>query len=286
MKKLLLQVDTDPLASPFDTIAAYDAEVDVVVPYPSITPATVKEVATGAIFARGGEGWKHTAIFIGGRDVALGEQVLAEVKRTFFGPFRVSLLLDSGGCNTTAAAAVAKITAALPLAGERVVVTGTGPVGLRVAGLLAKAGAKVTLTTIREDWLELGLEQVRTRTGLDFQGAVVANGDVTGWQKVLQGAVLLFGATAAGVQVVPKAAWQATASLKVIADLNLVPPAGIEGVENPDNLTERESKRFLGPIGVGNFKMKVQRAAIGALFAENTRVLDIDEVYAVAQKLL
>ncbi|HYG58146.1 MAG TPA: methylene-tetrahydromethanopterin dehydrogenase N-terminal domain-containing protein, partial [Symbiobacteriaceae bacterium] len=178
MKKLLLQVDTDPVVSTFDTIAAYDSDVDVVIPYGGITPATVKEIATGAIFSRGGEGWKHTGIFIGGHDVAQGEAVLAEVKKSFFGPFRVSLLLDSNGCNTTAAAAVAKIAKALPLAGQRVVVTGTGPVGTRVAALLAGEGARVTMTTVREDWLQTGLAQVRARTEADVQGAIVPNMDV------------------------------------------------------------------------------------------------------------
>ena len=41
-----------------------------------------------------------------GRDVAAGEELLAKVRECFFGPMRVSVMLDSNGANTTAAAAV------------------------------------------------------------------------------------------------------------------------------------------------------------------------------------
>lgn len=286
MQKLLLQVDSDPIPSTFDTIAAYDAGVDTVIPYGGIRPETVADIATGAIFTRGGETLKNTAIFVGGSNVALGEQLLAAIQKHFFGPFRVSLLLDSNGCNTTAAAAVARIAAALPLAGKRVVVTGTGPVGTRVAGLMAREGALVTLTTIRADWLDQGIGQVQQSFGVNVEGRVLPNQEPAAWRDLLSSAAVLFGATKAGVQVVPRAAWEGASALQVIADVNLVPPAGIEGVEMADNLVERNGKRLLGPIGIGNFKMKVHRAAVQALFESNNQVLDAQAVYSIARTLL
>jgi hypothetical protein len=238
------------------------------------------------MFTRGGEGLKSTAIFVGGRDVDAGEQVLAAVRKAFFGPFKVSVMLDSNGCNTTAAAAVAQIVNAVPVRDHRVVVTGTGPVGTRVAGLLAQEGARVLMTTIREEWLAAGIARVAERFGVTVEGRVVANEDVTAWRKTLEDAVVLFGASAQGVCVVPAAGYSDSPTLRLIADVNLVPPAGIEGVEPGDALNEKCGRLFLGPIGIGNFKMKVHRAAVRALFETNKQVMDAEAVYAVARSLL
>ena len=60
------------------------------------------------MFTRGGKMLKNSAVFIGGSDVQAGEQLLAATQKAFFGAVRVSVMLDSNGANTTAAAAVAK----------------------------------------------------------------------------------------------------------------------------------------------------------------------------------
>src|SRR6476660_3576451 len=119
--------------------------------YGGVTDASVRDLVHGCIFTRGPKDLHHTAIFIGGTDMAAGEKLLAAVTKSFFGPMRVSVMLDSNGSNTTAVAAVAKIQqAAGEVRGRRVVITaGTGPVGLRAAGLLARAGADVVITSRR-----------------------------------------------------------------------------------------------------------------------------------------
>src|SRR5689334_961986 len=119
--------------------------------YGGVTEKDVRDLVHGCIFTRGPKDLHDTAIFIGGSDMAAGERLLDAVKKTFFGPMRVSVMLDSNGSNTTAVAAVAKL---LQIAGDvkgrsAVIAAGTGPVGLRAAGLLAAAGADVTLTSRR-----------------------------------------------------------------------------------------------------------------------------------------
>src|SRR5258708_13039071 len=116
--------------------------------YGAVTEDAVRDLVPAAIFTRGPKDLRHTAIFIGGTDMAAGERVLAAVRGAFFGPMRVSVMLDSNGSNTTAPAAVSKLQHACgAVAGRRAVVTaGTGPVGMRAAGLLAKAGAEVAAT--------------------------------------------------------------------------------------------------------------------------------------------
>ena len=113
MKKLLLQLDSDEHASVFDTIAAYDAGVDQVLQYGGVMPDDVRDLVYGAIFTRGPEDLKNSAVFIGGSDVATGEKMLKVARKSFIGPLQVSVMLDANGCNTTAAAAVAKILSAV-----------------------------------------------------------------------------------------------------------------------------------------------------------------------------
>src|SRR5262245_48767112 len=151
VKNLLLQLDSSTHPSVFDRVVAFDAGADEVMSYGGVTVETVRDLVHGAIFTRGPKHLHSTAIFIGGTDMAHGERLLAAVQKAFFGPLRVSVMLDSNGSNTTAVAAVAKMKqAAGSLDGRAVVVTaGSGPVGLRAAGLLAKAGSRVTVTSRR-----------------------------------------------------------------------------------------------------------------------------------------
>src|SRR6187401_1224155 len=145
--------------------------------YGSVTEATVRDLVHGAIFTRGPKDLHHTAIFVGGTDMAAGERLFAAARKAFFGPMRVSVMLDSNGSNTTAVAAVAKVVQAAggDVKGKRAVVTaGTGPVGMRVAGLLAKAGADVTITS-RRGVQEPFLEELRKRFGGSIRAVTMSD---------------------------------------------------------------------------------------------------------------
>ena len=137
-RKILLQLDTDERPSSFDAVVAVDSGVDVLLPYGGITPDNVRDLVYGAIFTRGPEDLKSTAIFVGGSDVGRGEELLSVIRKTFFGPLQVSSMLDCNGANTTAAAAVIAATKHFDsgdskLEGVPAVVLGsTGPVGRRV----------------------------------------------------------------------------------------------------------------------------------------------------------
>jgi hypothetical protein len=207
------------------------------------------------------------------------------VRKAFFGPMRVSVMLDSNGSNTTAVAAVAKVVQAAggDVTGARAVVTaGTGPVGMRAAGLLAKAGADVTITSRRavdQSFLD-GLQQ---RFGAAIRAATMA--DAAQASRVLDGAALLVSAGPAGVCMVPKAAWAGRPGLRVAADLNAVPPQGIEGIDVQDNGAERDGVVVFGALGVGGLKMKIHKACIARLFESNDAVLDAETIAEVAQGL-
>jgi hypothetical protein len=245
--------------------------------YGGVTVDAVRDLVHGAIFTRGPKDLRNTAIFIGGTDMAVGEQLLAAVRKAFFGPMRVSVMLDSNGSNTTAVAAVAKLRlAAEGLQGRKAVVTaGTGPVGLRAAGLLAKAGADVAITSRRG--VSSGvLDGLTQRFGGRVRGVTMA--DSSQAAAAIEGAEVLLNAGPAGVCMVPRAAWAGRAGLRAVADINAVPPLGVEGIEVTDDGAAREGAIAFGALGVGGMKMKIHKACIARLFERNDLVLDAETI--------
>jgi hypothetical protein len=160
-------------------------------------------------------------------------------------------------------------------------------VGARAAGLLAAAGADVVVTSRKHDEGERVAEAVRARFAAAGAGRVeaVVVPDPSHVAAVLDGAELLLNAGPAGVQLVPRAAWAGRPGLRVVVDLNAVPPLGVEGVEVQDAGVEREGATAYGALGVGNFKMKVHKACVARLFERNDLVLDAESIADVAREL-
>ena len=95
MRRILIQFDTDAVPSVFDRVVAVDAGIDELFSYGGVTPDRVEPLVHGAIFTRGPADLKHTAIYIGGSDVEAGQRLFDKVTGTFFGPLRVSVMIDS-----------------------------------------------------------------------------------------------------------------------------------------------------------------------------------------------
>jgi len=288
MKKILLQLDSDRTASVFDAITACDAGVDVLLQHGSVEPAEVRPIVYGAMFTRGGDDLKNSAVFIGGADVAKGEALLKEATGAFFGPVRVSVMLDANGCNTTATAAVVKLLSAGDLRGKKVVVlAGTGPVGRRAAGLLAKEGANVvvaeTLPTETMERATAACASIEERFGVRVTPAAAP--DVEATSCVLEGAEAVLCTCAAGRQLVPEKLWMEHPTLRVLGDVNAVPPLGLEGTKANWDGKDVDGKIVFGALGIGGFKMKVHHRSIERLFEQNDLVLDAEEVFALAKEL-
>src|SRR6476619_420198 len=144
MQKILLCLDTDTQPSVFDAVVAIDAGADQLLRHGGVVPDSVRNLVYGAMFTRGPTDLKNTAVFIGGTDVAAGEQLLAKTRDCFFGPMRVSVMLDSNGANTTAAASALCARKHVSLANQTVTVLASpGSVGRRVIRSLAREGTNV-----------------------------------------------------------------------------------------------------------------------------------------------
>jgi methylenetetrahydrofolate/methylenetetrahydromethanopterin dehydrogenase (NADP+) len=288
VKKILIQLDTDEHPSTFDAIVAHDADVDVLLRYGGIEPDVVKGLVQSAFFTRGPKDLANMAVWVGGSSVGAGEEVLAAVQEAFFGPFQVSAMLDSNGCNTTAATTVARLAAEIDLKGRRVVTVGAGAVGLRAAKLLTDEGCEVTVSGIPAS--RFGDKPYRRARGLDVAEErdmkTVEPEDDEALAKVLDGASLVLAAGPAGVELLPESVWRELDSIEVLADFNAAEPLGIEGTGAQDELEDYDGKRVLGALAIGGPKMKVHKACVRRLFESNDAILDVDGVYEIAKEHL
>lgn len=285
MKNILIQLDTDPLPSTFDRVVAVDAGVDEIFSYGGVTPENVEALVHGAIFTRRPSDLMHTAVFVGGSHVPTGEAVFERVKKTLFGPFSVSVMMDSNGSNTTAAATVLCAKQHLNLAEtSALVLAGTGPVGFRVAQLLLGEGARVSLASRSLERSQEACTRLR-RIHADAKLTPCETATAAGMQSATEGVQLVVAAGAAGVSLITAEQLRSIATLKLAIDLNAVAPAGIGGVEVMDKAQDRDGLLTYGAIGVGGTKMKIHHTAVRKLFESNDRRFDTVAIYELGQHL-
>jgi len=288
VKKVLIQLDTDQHPSTFDAMVAFDSEVpDELLRYGGIEPDAVKGLIQSAYFTRP-PGDANLAVWVGGSRVGDGEKVLEEVKGSFFGPFHISAMLDSNGCNTTAATTVALLAREVEFDGRRAVVVGAGSVGLRAAKILIDEGCDVTVSGIPKDRFE-GKEYRRARglsTAEERDIAIAEPEDDDALKELLDGATLVLAAGPAGVELLPEEMWQGIDSIEVLADFNAADPLGVAGTSAQDEFEDYGGKKVLGALAIGGPKMKVHKTCIERLFETSEAILDVDGVYEIAKELL
>jgi hypothetical protein len=294
MKKMLLQLDCDKYPSTFDRVTAYEAGIDHVLSYGSVMPADVRGLLHGVMFTRPRADLRQTAVFIGGRQVDLCEHIMQAAKDAMFDPYCLSTMLDSNGCNTASAAAVALIGRSMTLKNAYfVILSGFGPVGLRAAKLLVGDGARVTVTSLPRELFLGSWDENRARQDLRISrlsaqesGFDIIEIDTRAEILDLLGkadGVLSTGP--AGVQILRQDDWLSHSNLKLLADLNVAPPYGIEGIAPHWRAHQHEERLLFGGLGIGGVKMQVHKAALLSLFEED-RTLDTFEIYHLAQSLL
>jgi hypothetical protein len=284
MKKLLFQLDTDPHPAVFDTVVGYDGGADHVIGHGGCTPQNVRPLVEGAIFTRAPRDKKFTALFVGGSDMAAGAALFKAVQKVFFADFRVSVMLDSNGSNTTAAAGVARLAQSGKIAGQRaVVLAGTGPVGQRAAVMLSREGARVAITSRDPRHAGEVCAGIKERFGVEVEPIGAFSNDDRG--RAIEDANVVFATGKAGVCLLDENHWKNNSNLRLIADANATPPIGITGTDMMDRGKERQGKIVWGAIGFGTLKLALHRACIGRLFESNDVILDAEEIFALARSM-
>jgi glutamyl-tRNA reductase len=193
-------------------------------------------------------------------------------------------MLDANGANTTAAAAVLAVEKHASQGATALVLGGTGPVGQRVAVLMARSGFRVRVGSRDKNKSADICTRLAERL-LQVNLTPVATGDRASLQAALDGAEVLVSAGAPGVSLLPADARRHANSLTVAVDLNAVPPLGIEGIEPQDKATTRDGVVSYGAIGVGGTKMKIHARAIQRLFESNDAILDAEEILELGRAL-
>jgi hypothetical protein len=287
-KKILIQIDSDSHVSTFDSIVAIDAGIDQLITLAAVSTVEIQSLVHGAMFTRGGDDLRHTALFFGGSDVQLTESLVRAAIKSFFGPVRVSLMSDPNGSNTTAAAAVLSVEKHLELAGKVVtVLAATGPVGMRVVELAAELGATVRACSRRRSRAEeIAARVVESSQSIPADRIIPFQTDSHAEMiDSINGSNVVFSAGAAGVQLLGEQWLELENGPHVAVDLNAVPPAGIYAVEVADKAVVRNNVVCYGAVGVGGLKMKIHRECISQLFQANDRVFEIREIYEVGKQL-
>ena len=284
MKNLLFQLDTDTHPSTFDTVVAYDGGADHVIPHGGLTPDNIGALIDGTIFTRAPKDKKNTAIFVGGSNIIAGQELFRAIQKHFFPGFQVSVMLDSNGSNTTAAAAVAKIATSTSLSGKKVVILGgTGPVGQRAAAMFAQEGAEVSITSRHIFGAEEACYTMKERFDVNLTPVEASDSDARG--DAIKGANIVLATGAAGIELLKPEHWENNPELEVIADANATPPLGIGGTDMLDKGLDRHGKAVWGAIGFGALKLALHRACIAKLFEDNKQAFDAELIFKLAKEM-
>jgi methylene-tetrahydromethanopterin dehydrogenase len=279
--------------SPFDVNMALDAGFDAVVPYVGVEPGEVTGLVQDAIFSRPPDAGADTGVFIAGKDAALALDMLAAARKAMVPPFQLSVFADPAGSFTTAAAMVAKVEKALEkhfnrgLKDTRLTVFGaTGVVGFCAAVLAATEGAHVTLAghdgSERVARIAAGMKQ---RFDLTV-AAADASGDAQK-RKLVEVSDIVLACAKAGVEVLSKNQLTGT-GLLIAADINAVPPPGIEGLGVKADGERLEATEIvgIGALAIGNVKYKVQAGLFRKMIdSDKTLTLDFHDAFALAREI-
>ncbi|HZF35299.1 MAG TPA: NAD(P)-dependent methylenetetrahydromethanopterin dehydrogenase [Candidatus Angelobacter sp.] len=280
--------------SPFDVNMALDAGFTTVVPYTAVELGEVAGLTQDAIFSRGPKGARRTGIFIGGKNAILALDMLAAARKAMFPPFQVSVFADPAGSFTTAAAMVAKVEKALKAHGAglsecRVAVFGaTGVVGFSAAVIAAAEGAKTVL--IGYDGAERVKALAEGAKGRFKVDLAYADGSSEALkEQAIKDVDVILAAGRAGVQIVSAPQLAKAPNLKVAADVNAVPPAGIEGLGAQDDGVALKGGRGvgIGSLAIGGIKYKVEAGLFRKMIESETPVcLDFRDAFARARELV
>jgi methylene-tetrahydromethanopterin dehydrogenase len=278
--------------SPFDVNMALDAGFDAVVPYIDVKLEEVMPLVQDAMFSRSPRDAVHTGVFIGGKDAVLALDMLDQVRKTLLKPFEISAFADPAGSFTTAAAMVACVEKILKqkksktLANARIVIFGaTGPVGYTSGVIAALEGAEVTLTARELNKVQAKAEEIKQRFGLTVHAVQAKSPDEV--SAALAGKEVALCAAAAGVQVISASMLAAAKSLLVSADVNAVPPAGIEGLELMANGAELAGGSLgIGPLAIGDVKYKTESGLFQRMASSPKAIsLDFRDAFSLAREI-
>ncbi|MFQ6067946.1 MAG: methylene-tetrahydromethanopterin dehydrogenase N-terminal domain-containing protein [Candidatus Bathyarchaeia archaeon] len=294
LKTVIIFLDTDTHTSPFDMLTAVDLFPDAqIFHYSNVTPDNARRLIQDAMFPRGPEGAKYTKIFIGGDDVDKALEILSVAKKNMFPPFELSIIVDPRGAYTTASAVVAKTFLWSMKKGfdgfdgkTVTVLAGTGPVGQTAARLYATENANVVVTSRNLARATMVSEKINEEIG-DKRAVGRKAETSTEVGKAIENSDIIVAAGAAKVQLLPlKILREYGKRCRIVADVNAVPPLGVEGLKSTDEGVEILPKVWgIGAISIGTFKNKVEARLFKAAVESSKGIFDYKIAYKEAKDM-
>ena len=293
---ILHMLTTAKNLSPFDVNMAMDAGWISAVPYINVEPSEVRGLVQDAIFSRSPKNLKRTGIFIGGRETKQAMDMLKIAKNSMVPPFEVSVFADPSGAFTTAAGMVAAVEKELvdkfqtSLEGKNVLALGgTGPVGQAAAVIAAQAGSNVRIIGRQLDKAQRIADLCSNEFG-DGKVTITAGADQDK-PEYMQTADIVFATGAAGIELLSVELIAAAPQLKVVADVNAVPPAGIAGVDAFDNGKALEGSNSgavaIGALAIGNIKYQAQNRLLRRMLeCDDPLYLHFEHAFQIARDFI
>ena len=296
LEKICYFFDTDDNASPFDINMAYDAGFDVVIPISKMTADQVPKLVQDAIFSRKPEA--PTTFFIGGSNVKEGEKIAKNVLSSLVPPFECPVIIDPRGSHTTASSVVAKTIEVAnehgiyDLKGKSVVILGSGPVGRIAAIIAAKLNCKTFLIETwersSEEFIKNLAKELSKEAGdkaKEIIGIFAPNDEKK--LEIIKNSDIIWSLAAAGVQILSKELMIKLKD-KIVIDINLVPPYGIEGLKPKDNNIEIYPTIFgTGALALGRLKSNIEANILKeASITKGKKIFDYNYAFEEANKIL
>jgi len=297
-KKVVFFFSTDKYPSPFDVLVLYDAGADAVFPCGGLELEDVRDLVLDAMFPRGPKGIIDTTIFIGGKDVAKCERVLDIAKKAMFPPFEVAIAFDPAGACTTSAAMVSKVAKVVKdklgrsLSDVTVtILAGSGAVGSRAAYLFAKDGAKVVVGASRLESAQKVANDINGRLGKEAVFPAVVprfiGEDKGETYEACKDSEVVVSTAAPGVVKLTLELLKKLPKTKVVADVNAVPPLGIEGLKMEADGEEIVPGVYsIGPLNIGNVKLQTQLKLLEKAINSKKGVFGHEEAYELAKEIV
>ncbi len=296
-QKIFIFLDTEKHASPFDILTTIDLFPDAtILKYENVTPEDAKTIIQDAMFPRGPEGAEHTKIFVNGRDPKSVNHVLNEIKRSMFKPFELSVIIDPRGAYTTASAAVAKTLALLnsksiskKSSGVKVtILAGTGAVGRTAATLFSLEKHEIVITSRSpERALSVATEINEQTKDKRVQGIKAETSEETG--RAIEDAEIIISAGAAGTRLLPLDILRTHGKkCKIVADINAIPPLGVEALEpeaDGKEISNIPNVVGIGALAIGKFKNNVEAELIKTAAEQPNGIFGYETAYEIAKKI-
>jgi methylene-tetrahydromethanopterin dehydrogenase len=293
-KNVIIFLDTDKYASPFDMLVAIDLYPNAqIINYNNVEIEDAKRLIQDAMFPRGPKGAKHTKVFIGGQNVDKALGILDVIKKSMFPPFELSVIIDPRGAYTTASSAVAKTMKLFQEKGfgefkgkTATILAGTGPVGVVAAKLFASEGGNVVLTSRKLDRAKNAANKINEELGTkQVCGVQASNPEETG--LAIKNAEVILACGAAGFQLLPLSILEKYGKkCKVLGDINAVPPLGIEGLKATHKGKEFTPGKFgIGALAIGPLKIQIEGEMFKQAIESPSGIVDYKTAYEIAKKI-